>query len=178
MRCLQRWRWLRCGGRLVAALVLVAGLLAGSAGSAAGAYCVSSATSAVCTFSYTGNEEPFSIPAGVSSLHIVAVGATSGYGGYYNGGHHARGAVVIGDFPVAVSDPLQPGERLYVEVGGNGITGGHFGGGGRGGLTVVPAVVMATTRWAGVGAAVVAAARLTSGRVRGTPPTATRWHRV
>jgi hypothetical protein len=82
------------------------------------------------TFTYTGEEQVFEVPAGVTNVHVVAVGGNGGTGhtevngfslGEAPGG---AGGVVIGDVPVS------PG-RLYVEVGGSGGPGqAGFNGGG------------------------------------------------
>ena len=76
----------------------------------------------VVTCEYTGGEQSFTVPAGVTSLHVVAVG---GRGGAFG----AHGAVTTATLQVL------PGSRLYVEVGGNGGTGATpgFNGGGEGG---------------------------------------------
>jgi hypothetical protein len=63
-----------------------------------------------CVFSSTG-EETFTVPAGVSSVHVVAQGAGGGSGGV-SGGPGGIGAVVSGDLSVT------PGQVLYVEVAG------------------------------------------------------------
>ncbi|MGO9898149.1 MAG: glycine-rich protein [Solirubrobacteraceae bacterium] len=78
------------------------------------------------TFDYTGAEQTLAIPAGVTSVSVLAVGGMGApepvvppavFGGY--------GAVVSG----AVS--VKPASTLYVEVGGNGRnTAGGFNGGG------------------------------------------------
>lgn len=90
------------------------------------AWAPASAGAVTQTFSYTGAQQTLMVPAGVSSVHVVAVG---GRGGTVTGGF---GAVVSGDLPVT------PGEILFVEVGGNGLNGGvssagGFNGGGDGG---------------------------------------------
>jgi hypothetical protein len=86
----------------------------------------------VVPFAYTGAEQPFPVPANVSSIHVVAVGApggassaTSGFGA----GPGGFGATATADLTVA------PGETLYVEVGGAGMIpgGAAFNGGGLGG---------------------------------------------
>lgn len=89
----------------------------------------------VKVFTFTGEEQTFDVPLGVTSLDVVAVGANGGggfsfYGGYAPGG---LGGVRSGTIPVA------PGQRLYVEVGGVGHTpewgdagAGGFNGGGLG----------------------------------------------
>jgi hypothetical protein len=85
-------------------------------------------------FSFTGAEQSYTVPAGVSSLSVTAVGAPGG--GPSSGGlAPGRGAVVSGVVDVA------PGQVLYVEVGGNGGSSvGGFNGGGdsgtRNGLSV------------------------------------------
>lgn len=76
------------------------------------------------TFSSTGSEQFFTIPAGVSELNVVAVGGKGGGGGF--------GARVEAHLDVT------PGRTLCVMVGGNGDRigtggGGFNGGGGSGG---------------------------------------------
>ena len=99
------------------------------------AFVFSSGAAAACetgavTFTFLGgpslgDEQCYTVPAGVSELSITAVGAEGGTGF----GVAGFGAVVGGQ--VAVT----PGETLYVEVGSNGATNGgaDFGGGGAGG---------------------------------------------
>ena len=99
------------------------------------AFVFSSVAAAACetgavTFTFLGgpslgDEQCYTVPAGVSELSITAVGAEGGTGF----GVAGFGAVVGGQ--VAVT----PGETLYVEVGSNGSTNGgaDFGGGGAGG---------------------------------------------
>jgi Glycine rich protein len=77
------------------------------------------------TFASTGTEKAFTVPAGVTMLHVVAVG---GRGGGFAGGF---GANASGDLPVT------GGQVLYIDVGANGVfagTGspvaGSFNGGG------------------------------------------------
>jgi hypothetical protein len=74
-------------------------------------------------FLSTGAEQTFTVPAGVTSIHVIAVGASGGTGGNspVAGGF---GAVAIAD--VAVT----PGQVLYVNVGTNGAAGTGPGGGG------------------------------------------------
>jgi hypothetical protein len=79
-------------------------------------------------FSFTGAEQSYTVPAGVTSLYVTATGARGGgaTSGYGTGG---RGAVVSGAISVA------PGQTLYVEVGGiGGKPQGGFNGGGAAGL--------------------------------------------
>jgi hypothetical protein len=85
------------------------------------------AQAATTTFTYTGAEQTFVVPAEVRSIHVTvdggggAAGSPSAAGGY--------GARVRTDLAVT------PGETLYIEVGGAGLPGGMpiFGGGGTGG---------------------------------------------
>jgi hypothetical protein len=89
------------------------------------------------TFGYTGAEQCYVVPAGVTEVAVVAVGAPggAGYGRYpdvlSNGqccNDAAAGARASGDVEVT------PGQVLYVEVGGVGGTGTVAGGGGAGGF--------------------------------------------
>jgi hypothetical protein len=75
------------------------------------------------TFVFTGTEKILPVPAGVTSLHVVAIG---GRGGDSVGALGGNGGKVTADLPVT------PGTLLFVEVGGNGSAGG-FNGGGAGG---------------------------------------------
>ena len=125
-------RWTGVGGTARGALLtglVCAGALAASP--------VASAAATPVTFGYTGAEQSYVVPAGVSSLQVGATGApggtgvASGDGGI--GGAGANGAHVDAVVPVT------PGETLYVEIGGAGGTGnqnsggtGGFNGGGAG----------------------------------------------
>jgi hypothetical protein len=81
------------------------------------------------TFAYTGGEQVFVVPAGVTTLHVVAIGGAGGPSEFAGG----VAAQVIGDIVVT------PGQTLYVEVGGKGNSAGlggglgGFNGGGDGG---------------------------------------------
>jgi hypothetical protein len=85
----------------------------------AGALAVSAGVSVIAPmaalateFSYTGSEPTWPVPAGVTQVHVAAVGAPGGGGGLR--------AVVTADVP------LPAGQRvLYVEVGGPGEVGGQ-----------------------------------------------------
>lgn len=95
------------------------------------------------TFSATGSEQTFTVPAGVSSVHVRAVGAAGEAGvtftPFSEGGPGGDGAVVVGQLPVT------PGEVLYVEVADGRENGGGVGGpaagsgGGASDLRTVPA---------------------------------------
>ena len=94
--------------------------------------CVQSANTVTCTFSSTGSEQTFAVPAGVSSVSAAAVGGRGATGvgtdPGSSGGAGGFGAQVTGDLAVT------GGETLYVEVAGNGAgqTGGFNGGAGSG----------------------------------------------
>jgi hypothetical protein len=90
------------------------------------------------TFTFTGGEQAFSVPDGVTSLDVTAVGGKGGVGvttSSYNppGGF---GAVATGKLAVT------PGQILFVEVGSNGgspsVQSGGFNGGGQGGPGEIP----------------------------------------
>lgn len=91
--------------------------------------CTSSAQTVTCSYAYTGGEQQFTVPVGVRSLHVVAVGAR-GFS------PNAYGGEVTADLAVT------PGQSLFVEVGGPGGAptfgggpggAGGFNGGGEGG---------------------------------------------
>jgi hypothetical protein len=95
------------------------------------------ATASPQTFSFTGDEQTYTVPAGVHSLHLVALGAEGGNGsdsatGSIHGGVSGLGARVEADLAVL------PGQTLFIEVGGEGFDGselvrlgeGGFNGGG------------------------------------------------
>jgi hypothetical protein len=75
-----------------------------------------SALAETVTFKYTGNEQEFKVPAGVSSVHVVAIGSAGGTAEHAAEG--GRGAVVYGNLTV------KPDQMLYVEVGGVPFNGG------------------------------------------------------
>jgi hypothetical protein len=88
------------------------------------------------SFSFTGKEQEYAVPAGVTRVHVVAVGASGnsvGSGMEISAG--GQGAVLTADVPLPSGT-----STLYVEVGGNGIfvvsandsTSGGFNGGGGG----------------------------------------------
>ena len=66
-------------------------------------------------FLYTGAQQQFVVPAGVTSVRVLAVGGRGGNGLAPGGG--------LGGAPAEVSGELEviPGQTLYVEVGGVGI---------------------------------------------------------
>lgn len=86
------------------------------------------------TFGYTGTQQSFVVPTGVSSVTVVATGASGGLGLRVS----AAGAGGAGGAGAEVSAQLSvtPGETLYIEVGGPGgaAPGGSGTGGGQRGL--------------------------------------------
>src|SRR5205807_9755984 len=86
------------------------------------------AASPSLTLGFTGGEQSFVVPAGVSSLEVRLVGAPGADGLSFLLGEGGQGAVATGRLPVT------PLTTVYVEVGGpgQGSTGG-FNGGGSGG---------------------------------------------
>ncbi len=83
-------------------------------------------------FTYTGGEQTYTVPAGVTSIQVLAVG---GRGGNGNGPLGGAAEQITGQLSVT------PGEMLYVEVGGSGGEGvefarsvSAFNGGGAGGV--------------------------------------------
>ncbi|MET8631093.1 Ig-like domain-containing protein [Kitasatospora sp. NPDC004669] len=105
--------------------------------------CTVSGPTTTCTFAFTGAEQTFTVPNGVTQVDVTATGA--GGGVEDNGVGGGRGAQVSGTLT-----GLSGGQTLYVEVGGTatggspcpgsaqctgGFNGGgstHFGGGGGG----------------------------------------------
>jgi hypothetical protein len=86
----------------------------------ASALAVAPASAYGLAYSYTGTEQVYIVPAGATLVHVVAIGAPGGKGGFPQG---SMGAVVSADVPVPQGQGV-----LYVEVGG---TGDGFNGGGR-----------------------------------------------
>lgn len=126
-----------CGVLGVAAPVALA---AGPCGSS-GVYAVSGST-ATCTYSAQGTEDTFTVPGGVTSLSVTAVGAPGGAGNGVQGG---QGAQVVN---TALS--VNSGTTLYVDVGetgggdaGAGCCGGGSGGGSSALLTTARATAVA-----------------------------------
>ena len=87
------------------------------------------------TFTHTGGEQTFIVPAGVTKLNVVAIGGRGGAG--HAGGSGGFGARALAELAVI------PGQLLIVLVGGNGTHGqtdartaaGGFNGGGTGGAS-------------------------------------------
>jgi len=114
---------LRCGLPLA---LLVGGLLMATPAHAdaicgTGVTVVRAGTTASCTYTAVG-EAAFTVPAGVTSLDVVAIGARGGDG---TGGDGFGGTPGVGGRGARVEATLDvtPGDTLYAEVGGPGETG-------------------------------------------------------
>jgi hypothetical protein len=81
---------------------------------------VAPAAAVTQTFGYTGGEQTFAVPAGVSSLRVLIVGGSGGE----SSGTGGVAAKILTDLGVT------PGQTLYLEVGGVGQSGAEGGGGG------------------------------------------------
>jgi uncharacterized repeat protein (TIGR01451 family) len=84
--------------------------------------CPQVATTVTCT--YLSGDNTFNVPAGVTTVHVVAIGG-KGSSGWGSTAKFGRGAIVQGDIVVT------PGAALHAIVGGNGQgrSGGANGGG-------------------------------------------------
>ena len=78
------------------------------------------ASSGVQNFSYTGGQQTYTVPSGVTSVQLEVWGAQGGYRSTSTYG--GMGGYSIGTASVT------PGQTLYVNVGGSGNTGGTSGG--------------------------------------------------
>jgi glycine rich protein len=113
--------------RSITLCTLVGALAAQSLGLAGPAF---AATPVDVPFGYTGAEQSWTVPAGVTTVHLALVGGRGGTGqSSAIGGNPNK---VTGDVTVT------PGSTLYLEVGGVGLNGagggnGGFNGGGPGG---------------------------------------------
>lgn len=76
------------------------------------------------TFFPEGAEQTFVVPAGVTTVHAIAIGGRGGDGEGNVGGLGGFGAIASADLAVT------PGQTLYVEVGGNGDDAADGGAGG------------------------------------------------
>ncbi len=76
------------------------------------------------TFHYTGKRQLFIVPKRVTKVQVVALGAAGAEGRRYIGRGGRVFAIIL----------VQPHERLYVMVGGQGSTTGGFNGGGNPGV--------------------------------------------
>ena len=108
-------------GLLAVAVAVGAGLAAGVSGASASSPCGStgdystSGTTATCAYTSAGTEDTFSVPTGVTSLSVTAVGASGGTG-TLEGDLPGAGAAVVN-----TGLPVPPGaSTLWVDVGGPG----------------------------------------------------------
>ena len=140
--------WVATVWRIIATAALVCGVLAVIVPtSATPAYAGPTCQTGTYSFIYTGTEQCYQVPAGISQLTVTAVGAPGGAGVDISGGIGGiagDGARVTGRIPVLA------GETLYVEVGGAGqqgnpcltltctSTAGGFNGGGTAGAADEP----------------------------------------
>ena len=115
-------------------LVLVLGALSVSAGRADAQ--AEDQVTVVKRFDYTGGEQRFTVPQGVTSLRVEAVGgwgADGGRGQLFNGTRSEGGAGGRAGY-VDAEIPVTPGQVLFVAVGGTGSGDwGGWNGGGDGG---------------------------------------------
>jgi Glycine rich protein len=112
------------GRRCAIAAISAAGVSIMAAPASAAALppgCSQSGQIVSCTQTFTSGSNPFTVPSGVSSLGVKAVGGQGG------GAGGAFGAVVTGELPVT------PGATIYAVVAANGDGGGGNGGGPAGG---------------------------------------------
>lgn len=106
------------------------------------AFAAPSAGAAVCetgaaTFLFSEDEQCYEVPAGVTSLDVVAVGAPGGVGGASTFPGAALPGAGASGARVAAQIAVIPGQLLYVEVGGAGLPGASsimFAEGGAGGF--------------------------------------------
>ncbi len=99
--------------------------------------CSTTSGTTTCTYGSTGEEDTFVVPEGVSSVDVVARGASGAAGDFYplNGASPAPGgfgAEVSGDLT-----GLTTGDTLYVNVGGAPTGGGTSDCGGRGSVDCI-----------------------------------------
>ncbi len=120
--------------RHAASALVAAAMLAGCSGPQSpsvalpGASGGTNAAAGKHTFHYTGAQQSFKVPTGVTKIAVVARGA-AGAGFSYKGSYGTRSYFGRGGRVYAVI-PVRPGETLYVDVGGQGSATGGFNGGG------------------------------------------------
>lgn len=120
---------------LLPAVVLgVAGIVFTTAAAASSASTETQALPDEQQFAYTSTAQQFTVPAGVTQLHIEAWGGSGGAGAGASGEYSAPGGLGA---DVSMELPVTPGQVLTMEVGGqggnaNGTTAGAGGGDGQG----------------------------------------------
>lgn len=85
----------------------------GSRGTAADP-CTPTGATVLCAYTYTGHEEQFVVPVGVTSVDVEAIGAAGASYPLPSIGRGIGGRVTVDDLAV------MPGQTLYVAVGGTG----------------------------------------------------------
>lgn len=132
-----------CGG-VIAAISLIP-VSAGQASSVRVPRVAGDGALAPVTFTPTGGEQTYTVPAGVTSLEVEAVGANGANSFGPAPALGGTGGMVIGELAVGADAAVKPGDTLYVAVGdtfrgdrlggfnGGGAGGGFFPGSGRGG---------------------------------------------
>ncbi|MGB9652128.1 MAG: hypothetical protein WCB01_10010, partial [Candidatus Cybelea sp.] len=115
-------------GRCALSAGIAAALLAGCSGSSIPIRATDNAATDASTlknsktFDYTGKKQTFVVPAGVTQLSVIARGGEGDGGGPSPSSPPALAGRVYAVIPV------QPGDKLYVYVGGAGAHGGFNGG--------------------------------------------------
>ncbi len=127
--CARAWSWRLAP--VVIGLMLLTGAVDAAQARASG--CSQVLGTVTCTFSSTGAEQTFLVPAGVNIISVNAVGAPGGKLTDLNFGSVPGGSGAV----VTASLPVTAPETLYVEVGGAGQDYGYsgtpgFNGGGQG----------------------------------------------
>lgn len=114
----------------VLTILFAAAIASGCGGSGAGSNVVPSTNDEAGTrhgrtFFYVNKVQPFTVPSGVTSVKVIARGASGGGSGSTAGARGGRVFAII---------PVHPGEKMYVYVGGAASkTTGGFNGGADGG---------------------------------------------
>jgi hypothetical protein len=136
-------------------LLTLAGVVSPAAALPAG--CSATGTAVTCTYGYTGGEQTFVAPAGVTAYHVLAVGAAGG-----NSVFPPNTFVGGGGATVSTDLTLTPGTTYYVNVGGAGQSnsayqtairpGGYNGGGAGGNAATSVTIVQASAQPSGGGA--------------------------
>jgi len=80
-------------GLALAAAVIPAGM-ASAAPTTLPSNCAQSGTTVTCSYGYTGGEQTFTVPAGITSVHVTAIGAAGAAN--YNGAPGGESAQVTG----------------------------------------------------------------------------------
>src|SRR5262249_9401481 len=87
-------------------------VIGGITAAAALLFAAQGASADTFNFGFTGGEQTFTVPSGVTSIRVIAIG---GHGGIGAGGTAGGfGGWTVGDVAV------KPGQTLFVDVGGNG----------------------------------------------------------